>query len=83
MKPRPDRLVVQKLEFLNREELAILLDVNPRALRRWFLQFPDFPKPTWISNRVCRWRRRDINRWFDNRPKSDLSPEWLEGRRNA
>jgi predicted DNA-binding transcriptional regulator AlpA len=82
-KALPDRLVVEKLQILNREELCVLLGINRKALRRWLAKFDDFPRPVWISNRVARWRRHDIDVWFDSRPKQAKSPEWLEGRRNA
>jgi predicted DNA-binding transcriptional regulator AlpA len=57
--------------LLTREEVAALLRVNARDLRRLVLEGA-FPPPIKVGGRRLRWRRKTVTRWLDAAERSRL-----------
>jgi predicted DNA-binding transcriptional regulator AlpA len=72
----PPEAIDDPSALLTKRNLAELLAVNPWTLDRWRKRDSDFPDPLWISGTTPRWRRTDVERWLESRPKGGLSPEW-------
>lgn len=61
---KPQSRVVDS-ETIGADELAVILKVGPRTIRRW-AHLRKLPKPMRIGNRM-RWRCRAIERWQKER----------------
>jgi len=69
-----------KPDLLTREQLADVLLVDERTLRRLILEGP-VPAPMRLGDRIQRWRRADVDAWLaaDGIPASALPPRRRTG----
>jgi prophage regulatory protein len=51
------------------KEVARLLNIGPRTLRRWIAE-GTFPEPMRLNSRVIRWKWETFQHWLDSREGS-------------
>lgn len=56
--------------MLNIEQIAKLLGVNPRSIRRW-IEAGTFPCGIRIGRRAVRWPTEQIDTWVAEQPTAD------------
>ena len=57
-------------QLLKITEVAKLLTVSPRTIRRW-MKAEGFPKPIEFSGKAHRWWLEDVENWVNARKFSD------------
>lgn len=61
--------VSDALQLIRPNELSALLQISLPTLWRWRRECEDFPKPYALGGRTVAWRRSEIERWLERRPR--------------
>ena len=57
-------------QLLTVKQVASLIGVSRPTVYRW-LRTLDFPRPLRVGQRASRWRRHEVERWLEDRPRTE------------